>query len=374
MVFEETNSTTTIAASNGAKDKPLLSIVVPLFNEHEVFAALQTRLLELQNRIGAEYAIQIVLVDDGSTDNTWPMVKAFADQHRFVKGVSLSRNFGHQRALFCGYNFADGDVIVSMDGDLQDPPDLVPAMLAEWKNGADVVFAVRRDRHGETLFKRLTAFWFYRLLNRLANIDAPLDCRDFRLMSRRALNGLFTMGDKIMYLRGMVGWIGFRTARVEYVRPKRHAGSTKFNLVKMLRFAIDGLTCFTSAPLRFSYIIGICATLPFLLYLFLTLFRHFVLGMDLAPGWTSLLLCIIAFGSMNLFVIGILGEYIAKIFDTVKDRPNYIVQEVRNGKKQLPRMAGLVGQQKTRKAGFKKNSRKKAQKAQKKDVHWRGAA
>ena len=353
MVYDETNLTTRVLSSDPAPDKPILSVVVPLYNEHEVFAALQTRLLELQNQIGAEYEVQIVLVDDGSSDNTWPLVKAFADQHSFVKGVSLSRNFGHQRALFCGYNFADGDIVVSMDGDLQDPPDLIPAMLSEWKNGADIVFAVRRDRHGETLFKRLTAFWFYRLLNRLANISAPLDCGDFRLMSRRALNGLFTMGDKIMYLRGMVGWIGFRTARVQYDRPKRHAGSTKFNLVKMLRFAIDGITCFTSAPLRFAYVIGICATLPFLFYLFLTLFRHFVLGMDLAPGWSSLLLCIIAFGSMNLFGIGILGEYIAKIFDTVKERPNFIVQEVCNGEEQPPRMPGLVGQQTPRKAGFR---------------------
>jgi len=342
--------TPSAVGENGASNKLLLSIVVPLFNEQEVFSALQTRLLELQNQIGTEYRVQIVLVDDGSADSTWPLVKAFADQHSFVKGVSLSRNFGHQRALFCGYNFADGDIVVSMDGDLQDPPDLIPAMLSEWKNGADIVFAVRRDRHGETLFKRLTAFWFYRVLNRLANISAPLDCGDFRLMSRRALNGLFTMGDKIMYLRGMVGWIGFRTARVEYDRPKRHAGSTKFNLGKMLRFAVDGITCFTSAPLRFSYVIGICATLPFLFYLFLTLFRHFVLGMDLAPGWSSLLLCIIAFGSMNLFGIGILGEYIAKIFDTVKDRPNFIVQEVWNGEEQPPRTPGVVSQQTPRKS------------------------
>jgi polyisoprenyl-phosphate glycosyltransferase len=351
MVYEETNLTTRDLGSDGAPDKPLLSIVVPLFNEHEVFAALQTRLLELRTRIGAEYGVQIVLVDDGSSDNTWPLVKALADEHSFVKGVSLSRNFGHQRALFCGYNFADGEIVVSMDGDLQDPPDLIPAMLAEWKNGADIVFAVRRDRHGETLFKRLTAFWFYRVLNRLANIDAPLDCGDFRLMSRRALNGLFTMGDKIMYLRGMVGWIGFRTARVEYDRPKRHAGSTKFNLVKMLRFAIDGITCFTSAPLRFSYVIGICGTIPFLFYLFLTLFRHFFLGMDLAPGWTSLLLCIIAFGSMNLFGIGILGEYIAKIFDTVKERPNFIVQEVSNGEERSPKMPGRFNQAVAQKSG-----------------------
>jgi glycosyltransferase involved in cell wall biosynthesis len=353
MVSEGTNAMSTTVAENGESDKPLLTIVVPLFNEQEVFSALQTRLLELQAQLGTEYRLQIVLVDDGSSDNTWPLVKGFADQHSFVKGVSLSRNFGHQRALFCGYTFADGDIVVSMDGDLQDPPDLIPAMLSEWKQGADIVFAVRKDRFGETLFKRWTAFWFYRFLNSLANISAPLDCGDFRLMSRRALNGMFSMGDKIMYLRGMVGWVGFRTARVEYNRPQRFAGSTKFNLVKMLRFAIDGITCFTSAPLRFAYLIGVFATAPFLFYLVVTLFRHFVLGMDLAPGWTSLLLCIIAFGSMNLFGIGILGEYIAKIFDTVKDRPNFLVQEVCNGEEQPVRMPGLVGQSTSRGAALR---------------------
>lgn len=332
MVYTE--SETSVGGANGAETKPLLSIVIPLFNEREVFSELQSRVLELRNAICEHYEFQVVLVDDGSSDETWALIRAFSDRHRFVKGVSLSRNFGHQRALFCGYNFADGDIVVSMDGDLQDPPDLIPAMLAEWKKGAEIVFAVRRDRFGETLFKRWTAFWFYRLLNRMANISAPLDCGDFRLMSRKALQGLFSMGDKIMYLRGMVGWIGFSTARVEYDRPKRFAGSSKFNLVKMARFAVDGITCFTSAPLRFAYVIGVFATLPFLLYLLITLFKHFVLGMELASGWTSLLLCIIAFGSMNLFGIGILGEYLAKVFDTVKERPNFIVKEVHNGQLQ----------------------------------------
>jgi glycosyltransferase involved in cell wall biosynthesis len=330
MLYEETDQCTADLALGGSSDRPLLSIVVPLFNEQEVFSELQLRLLELEKRIGTEYGVQIVLIDDGSSDNTWALIKSFADQNPFVKGVSLSRNFGHQRALFCGYKFADGDVVVSMDGDLQDPPELVLEMLAEWKKGADIVFAVRRDRHGETVFKRLSAFWFYRVLNRLAHVSAPLDCGDFRLMSRRALEGLFTMGDKIMYLRGMVGWIGFKTASVQFDRPKRFAGSTKFNLVKMMKFAVDGITCFTSAPLRFSYILMILATLPFLFFLVLTLFRHFVLGLDLVPGWASLLLCIIAFGSMNLFGLGVLGEYVAKIFDTVKDRPNFVVQEVCN--------------------------------------------
>ena len=330
MISEETGLSSAQFILDNSSDRPLLSIVVPLFNEEEVFSELQLRLLELEKRISADYGIQIVLIDDGSSDSTWALIKSFADQNSFVKGVSLSRNFGHQRALFCGYKFADGDVVVSMDGDLQDPPDLVLEMLAEWKKGADIVFAVRRDRHGETMFKRLSAFWFYRILNRFASISAPLDCGDFRLMSRSALEGLFTMGDKIMYLRGMVGWIGFKTASVEFDRPKRFAGSTKFNLVKMMKFAIDGITCFTSAPLRFSYILMMLATLPFLFFLALTLFRHFVLGLDLVSGWASLLLCIIAFGSMNLFGLGVLGEYVAKVFDTVKDRPNFVVREVCN--------------------------------------------
>jgi polyisoprenyl-phosphate glycosyltransferase len=330
MIAEETGLSSAQLFLGESSDRPLLSIVVPLFNEQEVFSELQLRFLELEKRIGKEYDIQIVLIDDGSADNTWALIQSFADRNSFVKGVSLSRNFGHQRALFCGYKFADGDVVVSMDGDLQDPPELVLEMLAEWKKGADIVFAVRRDRHGESVFKRLSAFWFYRILNRLASVSAPLDCGDFRLMSRRALEGLFTMGDKVMYLRGMVGWIGFKTASVEFDRPRRFAGSTKFNVVKMMKFAIDGITCFTSAPLRFSYVLMILASLPFLFFLVLTLFRHFFLGLELARGWTSLILCIVAFGSMNLFGLGILGEYVAKVFDTVKDRPNFIVKEVYN--------------------------------------------
>lgn len=313
--------------------RPLVSIVIPLFNEEEVFSHLETRLVQLQAQLSNRLEVQLILVDDGSTDRTWELIKTFAGGKSYVRGISLSRNFGHQRALFCGYSFAEGDAIVSMDGDLQDPPELIEMMLKEWEAGVDIVFAVRKNRHGETHFKRWTAFFFYRLLNRLANISAPLDCGDFRLMSRRALDALIKMGDKIKYLRGMVGWIGFRTSQVEYDRPERHSGRTKFSLVKMVRFAVEGITSFSNAPLRLSYVLSILATIPFLLYLL------FVLGLQvfglssLVPGWTSLLLCIVAFGSLNLFAIGILGEYLAKVFETVKQRPDFIVREVAETRK-----------------------------------------
>jgi dolichol-phosphate mannosyltransferase len=306
----------------------LVSIVIPLFNEEEVFSHLEARLVQLQEQLSNRLEVQLILVDDGSTDRTWELVKTFADGKSYVRGISLSRNFGHQRALFCGYSFAEGDAIVSVDGDLQDPPELIESMLKEWEAGVDIVFAVRKIRHGETRFKRWTAFLFYRLLNRLANISAPLDCGDFRLMSRRALDALFKMGDKIKYLRGMVGWVGFRTSQVEYDRPERRSGRTKFTFFKMVRFAVEGITSFSNLPLRVCYVLSILATVPFLLYLLFVLVLH-VFGLSpLVPGWTSLLLCIVAFGSLNLFAIGILGEYLAKVFETVKQRPDFIVREV----------------------------------------------
>jgi dolichol-phosphate mannosyltransferase len=310
-------------------NKPkLISLVIPLYNEQAVFSQLEMHLIRLQERLNNRFEIQLILVDDGSSDNTWELISSFAARKSYVKGVSLSRNFGHQRALFCGYTFAEGDAVVSMDGDLQDPPDLVEAMLREWQAGTDIVFAVRKRRHGETRFKRWTAFLFYRLLNRLAEVSAPLDCGDFRLMSRRALDALLKMGDKIKYLRGMVGWVGFRTSQIEYDRLERHAGLTKFSIVKMVRFALEGITSFSNAPLRLSYLLSFFATIPFLVYLVFVLTLHFFGLATLVSGWTSLLLCIVAFGSLNLFAIGILGEYVAKVFETVKQRPDFIVRDI----------------------------------------------
>lgn len=315
------------------EQRKLVSLVIPLYNEQSVFSLLELHLIQLEARLSERFEVQIILVDDGSSDNTWEQISGFAARNAYVKGISLSRNFGHQRALFCGYTFAEGDAVVSMDGDLQDPPELIDAMLGEWEAGVDIVFAVRKSRHGETRFKRLTAFLFYRLLSSLAEVAAPLDCGDFRLMSRRALDALLKMGDKIKYLRGMVGWVGFRTSQIEYDRLERQAGKTKFSIVKMVRFAMEGITSFSNAPLRLSYLLSFFATIPFLVYLIFVLLLHFLGIASLVPGWTSLLLCIVAFGSLNLFAIGILGEYLAKVFETVKQRPDYIVREIAKTRK-----------------------------------------
>jgi polyisoprenyl-phosphate glycosyltransferase len=227
--------------------------------------------------------------------------------------------------LFCGYQLACADAVISLDGDLQDPPELIEQMLDQWRAGFDIVYAVRRSRHGETRFKRWTAHWFYRFLNYLAEVEAPLDCGDFRLLSRPALEALLKMGDKQKYLRGMVGWIGFRSTAVEYDRPRRSAGQTKFDLARMVRFAFEGITSFSDAPLRVAFVLSILAPLPFLAYLLYSVFLHLFTKAPLVPGWTSLLLCVVLFGSLNLVAIGTVGVYLAKIFEAIKRRPDYLI-------------------------------------------------
>jgi polyisoprenyl-phosphate glycosyltransferase len=305
----------------------LISLVIPLFNEQEVFGRLRQELEVRLEALTRKYDVEVILVDDGSTDQTWKQIQDFAERNSSIRGVSLSRNFGHQQALFCGYQLSKGDAIISLDGDLQDPPELVEEMLSEWEKGNDIVFAVRRDRSGETKFKRFTAYWFYRLLDRLADVDAPLDCGDFRLVSRRALEGILRMGDKQKYFRGMVGWVGFQSTTIEYDRPKRAAGKTKFSMIKMAKFGFDGITSFSNIPLRVAFALSLLAPLPFILYLLYSLALHFFFGKQLVEGWSSLILCIVVFGSLNLVAIGIVGEYTAKIFETVKRRPDYIIKD-----------------------------------------------
>jgi dolichol-phosphate mannosyltransferase len=306
---------------------PLISIVIPLFNEARSFPFLQRGLVSLIQGFDGKARIEIVLVDDGSRDGTWEQIQIFARERGEIAGISLSRNFGHQRALFCGYEFARGDAIVSMDGDLQDPPEIVHEMAARWMKGADVVFAVRKNRRGETVFKKMTAHVFYRLLAFAGEVSAPPDTGDFRLLSRRALDALLRMGDSQKYLRGMAGWVGFNTAKIYYDRPERVAGDTKFNLIKMVVFATDGMLSFSRLPLRLAFFLSIVATLPFLVYLVVTVVRYFAGTAVLVPGWASLLLCVMVFGSLNLLAIGVLGEYVGRIFAATQQRPHYIVKE-----------------------------------------------
>jgi len=303
-----------------------LSIVVPCYNEEACLGTLHERLSAAAlGTAGENY--EIVLVNDGSTDQSWPMMRDLADRDPHVVAVNLSRNHGHQLALTAGLDLARGDLILVIDADLQDPPELLPKMVETMRReGADVVYGVRKSRAGETAFKRATAHGFYRLLARATDVDIPLDAGDFRLISRRALDVLLAMPEQARFIRGMVAWIGFRQVPILYDRDERFAGETKYPLSKMLRFALDALTGFSSAPLKLAshaglgLSIGSVVIVLFILYAWLS-------GRSI-PGWTSLMFVVVVLGAVQMFVLALMGEYIGRLYNEAKRRPLYIVQEI----------------------------------------------
>ncbi len=313
--------------ATGTNLRPLISLVVPCYNEREVFPYLQDALSSLADTMEKEFRVEIVLVDDGSQDTTWEQVRAFAARDARVRGVALSRNFGHQMALTCAYDCAQGDAIVCMDADLQDPPEVVLEMIDKWKEGYDLVPAIRRRREGETRFKLWTAALFYRLIRLLGAAHVKADTGDFRLMSRRALEAFRQMREHHRFIRGMVGWVGFRTAEVYYDRQARKAGETKYPFRKMFRFAVDAIVSFSIVPLRISFVAAVVLATVNLGYLVFAAFRYVCFGAPLVPGWSSLIVAIVALGAMNLICLGIMGEYVGRIYEQVKQRPLYFIQE-----------------------------------------------
>lgn len=309
------------------KQNPGLSIVVPCFNEEEVFPHLREALESLLTKL-ADQDPEILLVDDGSRDNTWQLIQEFARANPRVAGVSLSRNFGHQAALTCGYDLAQGDAVICLDADLQDPPEVILAMVEEWKRGADVVYAVRKERPGESRFKLWTAALFYRTMQAIGAKHVRADSGDFRLLSRRAVNALGSLRETHRFIRGMVGWLGFRTAEVFYDRQPRKAGVTKYPFLKMLRLAMDAAVSFSIFPLRLAYYFAGALTLVNFLYLLYAGAKFVFFGEELVPGWMSLILAVIGFGSLNMCCLGIMGEYIGRIYEQSKGRPLYLVKEV----------------------------------------------
>ena len=306
--------------------RPLLSIVIPCYNEEEVFPLLRERTSGVMAAISPDFDVEVLFIDDGSRDRTWPLIEEYARERPEVRGLSLSRNFGHQRALTCGYDACQGDVVVSMDADLQDPPDLILEMLERWKLGADVVYAVRRRRQDDTFFKRATAAAFYALFRRAAGPYVEDNVGDFRLLSRRALSAFNQMRETHRYIRGMVGWMGFQVDRVYFDRPARAAGVTKYPFMKMFGFAIDAIVSFSASPLRLAYYGALMISALVFVYWGYVLFLHFAGQRPLVPGWTSLLLTTTLFGCSNLICLGIMGEYIGRIFDEAKRRPLYLVK------------------------------------------------
>jgi len=316
-----------------------LSIVVPCFNEEACLSELHQR-LGAAARIAVGEDHELVLINDGSRDGSWPVMQRLAAGDPHVVAINLSRNHGHQLALTAGLDLCRGQTILIIDADLQDPPELLPAMLKTMREqDADVVYGVRKSRAGETAFKRATAHGFYRLLSRATEVDIPLDAGDFRLMSRRALDALLAMPEQARFIRGMVAWIGFRQVPFAYDRHERFAGETKYPLGKMIRFALDALTGFSSAPLKLASHAGLLLSFGSVL-LILYIAYAWLAGRSI-QGWTSLMLIVVVLGAIQMFVLALMGEYIGRLYNEAKRRPLYVVQEVAGGDPQARSSARL---------------------------------
>jgi dolichol-phosphate mannosyltransferase len=313
-----------------------LSIVVPCYNEEPCLAVLHERLsAAAREAAGEDY--ELVLVNDGSRDASWDIMRRIAAGDSHVVAVNLSRNHGHQLALTAGLDLCRGEKILIIDADLQDPPELLPKMLETMRSeGADVVYGVRKSRRGETAFKRATAHGFYRLLSRATEVDIPLDAGDFRLMSRRALDALLAMPEQARFIRGMVAWIGFRQLPFPYDREKRFAGETKYPFRKMVRFALDALTGFSSAPLKLASHAGLALSVGSIVLIAYIAYA-WASGRSI-QGWTSLMLVVVVLGAMQMFVLALMGEYIGRLYNEAKKRPLYIVQEIAGGEARPARL------------------------------------
>ncbi len=300
-----------------------LSVVVPCYNEEESVPMLVDRLVQAIEPWADE--AEIILADDGSSDETWAAIEAAHRRYPVVRGIRLSANRGHQVALTAGLEAAKGERIFMLDADLQDPPEILPDMMMMMDRGYDVVYGRRAERQGETLFKKATAYLFYRFLNTLSDVEIPKDTGDFRLVSRRSLDAVLAMPERARFIRGMFAWAGFKQIGLEYVRDPRVAGVTKYPFRAMLRFATDALTGFSTKPLKMATrlaFLSLYVTFLMAVYVFLSLVLH-----NTAPGWASMLLAISFFSGIQLLTLGIMGEYIGRLYMESKQRPMYFVAE-----------------------------------------------
>ncbi len=308
-------------------DQPELSVVIPVYNEEINIVPMYDRLIATLSQ--CVDTLDIVYVDDGSADRSWEEISRLAQRDERVRGVRFARNFGHQAALTAGVDTARGRAVVIIDGDMQDPPEVIPEMVERWREGFEVVYGQRQDREGETWFKLATASLFYRILRGITNVEIPVDTGDFRLMGPRAVAAFRAMPERNRFIRGLVSWIGFRQTAVAYRRRARQAGETKFPLRKMLRFALDGITSFSFFPLRLATWTGFAVSTFAFLYIIVVLILK-AIGVSWL-GYTSLMASILFLGGVQLLMIGIMGEYLARIFDEVKRRPLYLVGERTDG-------------------------------------------
>ncbi|MFM9944473.1 MAG: glycosyltransferase family 2 protein [Bacteroidia bacterium] len=302
----------------------MISVIIPIFNEEKNIPLLFERLKTALEKTGQPF--ELIYVNDGSKDQSISVIKGLAKNFSYVKYINFSRNFGHQIAVSAGLDLCKGTEVVIIDADGQDPPELIPELYKKLTEGFEIVYAKRKSRKGESILKLITARWFYKTMARLTSIDIPLDTGDFRIIHRKVVEQINKMPEKQKFLRGQMAWVGFRQTFVEYDRDERMAGNTGYTFRKMFRLAMDGITSFSNFPLRVATISGfVCAFVGFFLIVY-TLYSRYVLK-DYEPGWSSLMITIVFIGGIQLIGIGIIGEYISRIYDNIRNRPLYIVDE-----------------------------------------------
>ncbi len=306
-------------------DKKLLSIVVPVYNEQEVIDETFRRL----SAVFKDYFMDVeyIFINDGSKDNTYFKLKDMAINNPAVRVINFARNFGHQIAITAGMDYAKGDAIVIIDADLQDPPEVILQMVDKWKEGYEVVYGKRLKRDGETFFKRFTAKTFYRFLDSMTDVKLPVDVGDFRLIDRRVCDAMKCLPERSRYVRGLVSWVGFKQTSVEYHREKRFAGETKYPLKKMLKLAADGIFSFSYKPLKLATFMGMLVSALSFIYLIVVIVQG-IIKKDIVSGWASSMAVSLFLNGVMLIVIGIMGEYVGRIYEEVKARPLYIVGEL----------------------------------------------
>ena len=302
-------------------EKKLVSILVPAFNEEEVLNILYERLVNLMNNTN-NYNFEVLLVNDGSTDNTLSIMKDLRKNDKRFNYLNLSRNYGKEIAMIAGFDYIKGDCVIILDADLQDPPELIPEMLTFWEQGYDDIYAKRKSRKGETFLKKFTAKMYYRTLQSVTKIKIQKDTGDFRLLDRRCVEALKQLRESERYTKGLYSWIGYNKKELLYDREPRAAGKTKLNYRKLINLSIDGLTSFTTAPLRWSALIGVFVSFIAFIYMLVIIFKTIFLGVDVA-GYASTMVVILFLGGLQLIFLGIIGEYLGRAFYESKGRPLY---------------------------------------------------
>ena len=304
---------------------PELSIVIPVYNEAENLAYLFERLLTVLDRLGQSY--EVVCVNDGSRDQTLNQLVLYHQQNPHIKVIDLSRNFGKEIALTAGIDYAQGRAVIPIDADLQDPPELIVDLVAKWQDGFDIVYATRRSRSGETWLKQLTAKAFYRTLGKMTQIEIPANTGDFRLMDRRVIEALKKLPERTRFMKGLFAWVGYRQTAIFFDREPRFQGQTKWNYWKLWNFALDGIFSFSLVPLKVWSYLGLGISLISLLYASYLVVRTLILGIDV-PGYASLMVAILFLGGIQLISLGVMGEYLGRVYEEVKARPLYLVREI----------------------------------------------